>query len=261
MIAAISLFIVVFLSVLITRIATIALTHTGLSRESARFQARSALTGSGFTTSESEKVVSHPVRRRIILLLMLIGNAGIVTAVSSLILTFVISYSTFSFISSLIIIVGGITLIWWASRSKKIEQLLSTLIDKALKLYTTIDVRDYAAILHLSGDYQITELRVGEDDWIANQEIQKLQLEQEGFIILGIQREKGNYIGTPVGKTEIHPDDVITIYGRASRFEELDNRKKGSQGNRKHREAVKKRNDIAHKEMQEDEESSKPSSS
>src|SRR5699024_9833199 len=97
MIAAISLFIVVFLSVLITRIATIALTHTGLSRESARFQARSALTGSGFTTSESEKVVSHPVRRRIILLLMLIGNAGIVTAVSSLILTFVISDSTFSF--------------------------------------------------------------------------------------------------------------------------------------------------------------------
>jgi hypothetical protein len=31
-------------------------------------------------------LVNHPVRRRILLLLMLMGNAGIVTAVSSLIL-------------------------------------------------------------------------------------------------------------------------------------------------------------------------------
>jgi Trk-type K+ transport system membrane component len=38
------------LSLLITRIATIALSVTGLSRETARFQARSAFTGVGFTT-------------------------------------------------------------------------------------------------------------------------------------------------------------------------------------------------------------------
>jgi len=39
--------------------------------------------------NESERVVNHPVRRRIIMLLMLTGNAGVVTAVSSLILTVV----------------------------------------------------------------------------------------------------------------------------------------------------------------------------
>lgn len=78
-----------------SRIATIAITYTGLSREAARFQARSALTGSGFTTSESEKVVTHPVRRRIILLLMLLGNAGIVAAISSLILAFLGQQSGF----------------------------------------------------------------------------------------------------------------------------------------------------------------------
>lgn len=44
----------------ITRIATIALTHTGLSRQTARFQARSAFTVVGYTTSESEKLVNHP---------------------------------------------------------------------------------------------------------------------------------------------------------------------------------------------------------
>jgi hypothetical protein len=42
MLAAISLLVVLSGSILITRIATVALTHTGLSRETARFQARSA---------------------------------------------------------------------------------------------------------------------------------------------------------------------------------------------------------------------------
>ena len=84
----ISLLVVVILSLMVVRIATIALALTGLSDQLARFQARSAFTGAGFTTKESEKVMQHPVRRRIILLLMLLGNAGFITAVSSLILSF-----------------------------------------------------------------------------------------------------------------------------------------------------------------------------
>ena len=62
MLSIISLLVVLTLSIVVTRVATVALTYTGLSRESARFQARSAFTGVGFTTSESEKAVkeAHP---------------------------------------------------------------------------------------------------------------------------------------------------------------------------------------------------------
>lgn len=77
MVAAISLLVVVMVSILITRIATIMLTHTGLSQETARFQARSAISGTGFSTAEAERVVRHPMRRRIVMVLMLLGNAGI----------------------------------------------------------------------------------------------------------------------------------------------------------------------------------------
>ena len=88
MAALVSVFAIVVLSLLITRFAVLVLVVTGLSRESARFQARSALTGSEFTTSESEAVVDHPVRRSVIMRLMLIGNAGIVTVIASLVLSF-----------------------------------------------------------------------------------------------------------------------------------------------------------------------------
>ena len=49
MIAALTLFIVLTLSVLVIRTGAVALRLTGLTDASARFQARSAFTGTGFT--------------------------------------------------------------------------------------------------------------------------------------------------------------------------------------------------------------------
>ncbi|MEL7208515.1 MAG: hypothetical protein AAGK32_09850 [Actinomycetota bacterium] len=53
MVGVITLFVLVMLSLLVTRVASLMLTVTGMSRESARFQARSAFSGVGFTTAES----------------------------------------------------------------------------------------------------------------------------------------------------------------------------------------------------------------
>lgn len=51
MIAAASVLFILAVSLLITRIATVALQLTGVSKANARFQARSAFTGVGYTTS------------------------------------------------------------------------------------------------------------------------------------------------------------------------------------------------------------------
>ena len=45
---------------------SVALEATGMERARARFQAMSALTGTGFTTREAENIVGHPRRRLII---------------------------------------------------------------------------------------------------------------------------------------------------------------------------------------------------
>src|SRR4051794_16443066 len=87
--AIIALLFVVSLSLLVTRLATAALMLTGVSHQLARLQALSALTGVGFTTAESERIVEHPVRRRVLILMMLVGNAGFVTEASTLVLSFV----------------------------------------------------------------------------------------------------------------------------------------------------------------------------
>ncbi|WP_419193904.1 hypothetical protein [Novipirellula herctigrandis] len=43
-----------------------------MSKDLAQFQTLSAFTGAGFTTNESEDIVNHPLRRRIMMYLMLL---------------------------------------------------------------------------------------------------------------------------------------------------------------------------------------------
>ena len=74
-------FAVILLSVLIVRAGAIALRLTGLDEKTANFQALSAFTRAGFTTRESESVVSHPQRRTIVSWLIVLGNAGIVAVI------------------------------------------------------------------------------------------------------------------------------------------------------------------------------------
>src|SRR3954464_13865412 len=88
MAALISVFVVLGISVIVTRVGASALALTGLSRDVAHFQARSAFLGVGYTTGEAEAIVNHPVRRRVASRLIVMGNVGIVSAGASLVLSF-----------------------------------------------------------------------------------------------------------------------------------------------------------------------------
>jgi hypothetical protein len=251
MVAIISLLIVLTFSILITRIATVALVHTGLSREAARFQARSAFTGVGYTTNESESIVNHPVRRRIVLILMFLGNVGIVTAMSSLILGFVRSDSgTFSL--RILLLAAGLIVLWGLGTSQWVDRRLSRLISWALNRYTRLEAKDYASLLRLAGDYRVTDLLVQPDDWLANRTLSELKLRDEGVAVLGITRKSGKYLGTPGGPTKVLPKDTLLLYGRASALENLDQRRAGMRGDREHDEAREKQEQIAAKEKIED---------
>jgi len=239
MIAIITLLCVLTFSLFITRVATVALAHTGLSREAAQFQARSAFTGVGFTTTESEKVVNHPVRRRILMNLMLIGNAGIVTVVSSLILTFISldGPSSQTALNVALLVAGLLTLLLIAS-NQWVDRKFSVLIGWMLKHFTNLDVKDYDSLLQLKGDYRVTELFVQPGDWLAERSLADMNLRDEGLNVLGIKRSDGSYDGTPSGDTQVYPSDNVILYGRVAALEKLDCRRKGWLGDADHRKAV-----------------------
>ncbi|MCB0064384.1 MAG: TrkA C-terminal domain-containing protein [Caldilineaceae bacterium] len=238
MLAIVTLLLIITLSILVTRVATIALAHTGLSRESARFQARSAFTGTGFATHEAEKVVNHPVRRRIILLLMLLGNAGIVSAASTLILTFVTLNQGVHLALKVVLLMTGLTSLWMLGNSEWADRQLSKVVSRALQHFTDIDVRDYASLMHFSDDYRIVEIQINPGDWLADRHLRELRLRNEGVVVLGIVRRDGTYIGAPVGQTKLLAHDTLIAYGRINILESLDRRRQGLPGFLEHQNAV-----------------------
>src|SRR5690606_20400156 len=85
----IALLIIVVVALLLVQLGANALVLTGMSRSAAVFQAASAFFGVGFTTREAELVVEHPVRRRIILHLIIAGNIRLTSALATLVVTLV----------------------------------------------------------------------------------------------------------------------------------------------------------------------------
>ena len=236
--AVASLLVIIVISLMVTRMATIALTATGLSRESARFQARSAFSGAGFTTSESEAVVRHPVRRRVVMVLMLLGNAGIAAVVASIILTFMAPEDASSPILRSLALAAGLLLVWIAFKSQWVDRRITSLTVLALNRWTDLDVRDYAALLHLGGNYVVTELAVQPGDWLAGRDLGTLGLREEGVVVLGVDRPDGTYLGAPVAGTIIQPSDVLITYGRRHAIADLDQRAQGPTGDAAHASAV-----------------------
>lgn len=244
MIAIVSLLLVVAFSLLVTRVATVALMATGLPQEVAKFQARTALTGVGYTTRESETIVSHPVRRRVVLTLMLVGNAGFVTIIASMILSFANSGGADEVLGRLALLVGGLVLIILVARSRAFERRLTRLIARGLNRFTDLDLRDYVYLMQLTADYAITELQVEPGDWLADKSLIDLELPAEGVIVLGIQRADGSFVGAPRGETVVHAYDNLILYGRTGVLSELDERPDTAAGDRAHEEAI-----AEHQEM------------
>lgn len=244
---------IVFFSIIVVRIGTIALKMTGLSRDIAAFQAQSAFSGVGFTTSESEYVVSHPVRRKIIRILMLLGSAGITTAMASLILTFVGQTPEEMAVRGFWLTLGLLGL-YLFSRSKLVDRGLSWVIERALEKFTNIKLYDYEQLLGLSRGYSIAQFRVREYSWLHGKKLRELRLADEGVLVLGIYRKHGDkevFIGAPRGDTVILENDVLICYGPDEVLQKLPKRLRGPSGDREHYEAVKQE-EVRKKKIEEE---------
>ncbi|MCF7825665.1 MAG: TrkA C-terminal domain-containing protein [Candidatus Marinimicrobia bacterium] len=238
MIAILSLLIILTLSLILTRIAALALSITGLSSETAQFQARSAFTGVGFTTSESENILNHPVRRRIIMMLMLAGNLGVATIIATGVLTYFSTSSSNYWWVNLATLALGLILLYKAATNQRIERWLNKIIAWGLRKWTHLNVKDTVTILQLENAFAVSELLVDQGDWLAGKSLREAALAAEGVLILGIHHENGVYRGAPRADETIEAGDTLVLYAKQKRVQELDQRIRGFHGEIAHREAI-----------------------
>jgi hypothetical protein len=216
MIALFSLLIIVALSIIVVRIGAIALELTGLSSEIASFQAQSAFSGVGFTTVESETIVTHPVRRRIIRILILLGSAGVTTSMATLVLAFV-GQTGKDVVRRGELLLVGLLIIFLVARSKHIYRIMKALIMKALKRWTTLRVYDYEQLFGLGEGYAIAKITVKKNNPFSDKPIKDLKSHLEDILILAIYRKvdrKSHFIGAPHGDVILKPGDELICYAK-----------------------------------------------
>ena len=156
--AALSLFVLMTLSIFVVRVAAVALRQTGLEEATAKFQALSAVSGTGFTTSESETIVNYPVRRRIVTLLMVIGNLGLVTVFATLVVSFV---HTEGEVDAVLVqlgwLLGVLALLWFLILNGRVERVMCDAIGRFLESTTLLGERHFHRLLQIGDGYSVCE--------------------------------------------------------------------------------------------------------
>ena len=216
MIGIISLLLIIYTLLFITRIAAIILEYTGLSRESARFQARSAVTGCGFTTAESEEIMNNAVRRKVVGNLMLIGNVGLVASLSSMLMSFIhVNMDNLPYeVAIRVILLGvGLLILWGLSKSRLFERLVIRIFEIAVRTPMELSTYHYGSLCHLSDGFQVSEFLVEHGMHLAGKSVSECSSLFGNVKLLGIQRSPSEYVGYPDGAVLIEENDLLILYG------------------------------------------------
>lgn len=182
----------------------------------ARFQAASAFFGVGFTTKEAELVVDHPVRRRIILHLIIAGNVGLTSALATLLVTFMSGEErgiggTFGWLAITALLTFALALIF---NLQVVRAPLDRLMKWSLLRAGIGHICDYDYLLNLRDGYVIFDKEISKNHPWLDQALWETRPSDDGIVVLGIYREDGSFVGAPDKNTKVHFGDVLMVYGR-----------------------------------------------
>lgn len=202
---------VVFVSFLIVRGGGIALMLTGMDENRARFQALSAFSGTGFTTKEAESVVNHPLRRRIVTWLMILGNAGIVTVIVTATSSLVTSKG-FTLPINVLILLLGLYVIYRVATRRGLMRRWERFIESKLIRSPAFEEASTEDLLHLIEGYGLVRTLIRESSPFAGSSVSDSRLTEKGLLVLGIERGK-DWISVPKAREVIEKDDRLVVYG------------------------------------------------
>lgn len=205
------LLIAILVSFVIVRIGGFALQLTGIEPEVARFQALSAFTGTGFTTREAERVVGHKIRRRIVTILIVLGNAGTVTVIATLVASFTNVGGYAWFFIRLAVIIGGIfglyQLIIRSNVGQRIlDRLQGPIANRILRQVPAVE-----EIFHVEKDWAISLITIKGNSKSIGLSVADIMAEGD-MEVLGIDRAT-IYLTRPNWDEKIMKGDRLLIYG------------------------------------------------
>lgn len=216
------IFLILFFAIilLIIEMARLALESTGLNKEVARFQAISLLTGTGFTTSEAELVIRHPVRRKVAEVLIIFGHISFALIIA-IFFNLLSQEFTYDHLFYGIVLLTSIFLLF---RLRWFQNIIIRSMRVSLNKHATIE-----DIFHLTERDIVTQIKLCEKHKPLFNDLEQLDLANKYDIhILTIERLKtdglepqNGFIKHPTGSTRLQNGDKLLIYGKKEKIEEV----------------------------------------
>jgi len=215
-------------SFIIVRIGAVAFELTGLEWSLAKFQSLSCFSGTGFTTKEAELITGDKRRRRIASVLMVLGNAGLVTMIATVAnalnpentLLGWLSESYLSFLPkqsviwvNLVIIAAALYAMYKIFNNQKLTHKFTQYLRQHILKYEFFQPVSFEELLLLTGGYGITQTEVPAGNALAGKTLAESGLRKHDIIVLAIHR-KDDMLPSPEAATIIQQGDWLILFGK-----------------------------------------------
>ncbi|AQQ71262.1 TrkA-C domain protein [Limihaloglobus sulfuriphilus] len=226
---SIILFLIVLVaSFVIVTIGAVAFQITGLNFSLAKFQALSCFSGTGFTTRESELITSHPQRRRIASVLIVLGNAGLVTMIASVAsalnaqeaiwatiiseswLPLTIPPAAIPWINASFLILIFYFVYRLFTNVKFLNKLTAVLRKRIVKrnMFNPVSIEELVVI---TGGYGVARFEVTEKSRILNKSLADSDLRKNDITVLAIIRQDKTIPNPSAGTTLLLGDELVSF--------------------------------------------------
>ena len=214
---ALSLFsLIILIYWVITELFTILFRFTGLPDERARFQVISLLTGCGYTTRESEMVISNRRRRTLARITMLFGyvfNITIVTAFINVFMSLKIADLAADVLGFLIPVLAIVVIIVFM-RVPAVRAWGDRFFEKLAGRIVRQDGSNTIMLLDYIGQDSIVQVSMQEvPDALKGKTLSQSGLRTEHNILVMFVEGNGGKAIPVTGDMEFWPSDRLTVFG------------------------------------------------
>ncbi|MBB6674351.1 TrkA C-terminal domain-containing protein [Cohnella nanjingensis] len=207
--------VVYFLIVLfVIEIAVVLMWATGLEYPIARFQVVSLLTGTGFTTSESELILGHPVRRRVGIFLILFGAFSLAVVISCISTVLAPDFH----LLPLSIGAGILFAILVVLRLPATKRYLSERLTRAFQQTFELQELSIDEVLLCEEGDAFVDVPIGKRSRLAGQTLDQVCKELKDLNVLLIKRGTVTIRDARM-HTPLEAGDVLYIYGNEAEIE------------------------------------------
>ena len=218
---------VVIIAYFVVKIGAVAFELTGLNSEQAIFQSVSAFTGTGFTTRESELIAARKDRRKIASILMILGSAGFVTLIATLVSTITPGNTAKSLIPGMEKIIpafmmhyfnlGIILLLLFAVyklfHSSRLSSFLMSKVQEQMVDKKLIQRARFEELLLNAKGYGISQIELTEKNPLLGKSLSGSELRTNDILVLSVERGS-EHIVNPAASTKMRLHDTLVCFGK-----------------------------------------------